>query len=163
MDFYAKAIVNLVDFACIMSRPTKTELNELSGIADSFGFIPNLVTDVFKNRRGRWTMVRIWSNNDLGCCRKEDLFITTADMKPIDDFKFINFNNVNFEDYQGLCRLYNEGFIPNEEQDEIDDNCYQLSDVKPDELLKNAVAAFEDAEDNKKRNAQKDFADFLDF
>ena len=159
----AKQIVNLVDLACIMSRPTKAELNDLSGITDNFGFTPNLVTDVFKNRRGRWTMVRIWSNNDLGCCRKEDLFITTADMKPIDDFKFINFNNVNFEEYQGLCRLYNEGFIPNEEQDEIDDNCYQLSDVKPDELLKNAAAAFEDVEDNRKRNSQKSFEDFLNF
>ena len=63
----SKAIVNLVDFACIMSRPTKEELQELAGFQGQFSFTPNLVTDVYKNRRGRWNMIRIWSYVDLGC------------------------------------------------------------------------------------------------
>lgn len=155
----ARAIVNLVDLACIMSRPSKSELTELQGSETIFEFIPNVVIDVFKNRRGRWTMVRIWAYQDLGTCRRQDLFITTADMKPIKDFQAIQFNNMNYGNYQDLCDFYNEGIV----SDEIYEELTNLSDEKPEDLLKYAAEAFEDVEDNKRRMRDKSFEELMEF
>ena len=155
----SKAIVNLVDFACIMSRPTKEELQELAGFQGQFSFTPNLVTDVYKNRRGRWNMIRIWSYVDLGCCRREDLFVTTPNMKPIKDFKVISFETTRFKDYSDLCKLYNEGEVT----DEVYDEFYspEVSDFKPEDIVTNA-AAFEDKADMEKRLSNKSFASLLE-
>ena len=150
----SKAIVNLVDFACIMSRPTKEELSELQGFQGSFDFIPNLVTDIYKNRRGRWNMVRVWSYHDLGTCRKEDLFVTTPNMKPIKDFRIIEFETTRFKNYSDLCDLFNTGEV----SDDIIEEFYQVSDTQPEELLINAAEAFGDEEDNKRRRKQKGLA-----
>lgn len=155
----SKAIVNLVDFACIMSRPSKDELEQLAGFEKSFSFTPNLVTDVFKNRRGRWNMIRIWSYNDLGCCRREDLFVTTVDLKPIKEFQTIEFAATSFKDFTELCELYNTGEV----SEEIYEEFYAISDIKPEGLLENPAAAFEDDEDNRRRVANKSFEELLDF
>lgn len=155
----SKAIVNLADFACVMSRPTKAELQELAGFSGSFSFVPNLVTDIYKNRRGRWNMVRVWSRNDLGCCRKEDLFVTTTDMKPIKEFQVIQFDSTAYGDFTELCDLYNEGII----SDGVYEEFYSTSDIKPEDLVIDSAAAFEDDEDNKRRLSEKDFSDFLTF
>ena len=151
----SKAIVNLADFACIMSRPTKTELQELAGFQSQFSFVPNLVTDIYKNRRGRWNMVRVWSYNDLGCCRREDLFVTTADMKPIKEFQAVEFDSINYGAFEDLCNLYNEGVV----SDEIYDEFYSVSDIKPEELILDAAAAFNDKDDIKRRVENKSFAE----
>lgn len=155
----SKAIVNLVDFACIMSRPSKDELEQLAGFEKSFSFTPNLVTDVFKNRRGRWNMIRIWSYNDLGCCRREDLFVTTVDLKPIKEFQTIEFAATSFKDFKELCDLYNTGEV----SEEIYEEFYAISDIKPEGLLENPAAAFEDDEDNRRRVANKSFDELLGF
>lgn len=106
----AKAIVNLVDLACIMSRPTPEELRLVSGFQEQFSVQPNIVIDVFKNRRGRWTQVRIWGRNDLGICRRQDFFMTTADNKPIQDFSVINFVP-DFDENSDLLSLFNDGAV----------------------------------------------------
>ena len=153
----SKAIVNLADFACIMSRPTKTELQDLAGFLGSFSFVPNLVTDIYKNRRGRWNMVRVWSRNDLGCCRREDLFVTTVDMKPIKEFQVVQFDSTTFGDFSDLCDLYNEEIV----SDEIYTEFYSTSDIKPEDLVIDSAEAFKDDEDNKRRFEKMDFNDFL--
>ena len=157
MEKHAKAIVNLADFACVMSRPTKAELQELAGFSGSFSFVPNLVTDIYKNRRGRWNMVRVWSRNDLGCCRKEDLFVTTVDMKPIKEFQVVQFDSTVYGDFTELCDLYNGGIVSESVYEEF----YSTSDIKPEDLVIDSAAAFEDDEDNKRRLSEKDFSDFL--
>lgn len=43
-----------------------------------------MITDVYKNRRGKWTGVRIWRYVDLGTCRVTDCFITDRRNEPID-------------------------------------------------------------------------------
>lgn len=150
----AKSIIDLADLACIMSRPTPDELNQVSEFKKSFGFTPNLVTDIFKNRRGRWNMVRIWSLNDLGTCRKNDLFITTANMKEVTDFIIIDFqpyeqDSALLKDFE---KLYNIGeitesvlpFLEREEEQETD-----LS------------TAFGDTNDRLARLKDKDLSDLL--
>lgn len=77
----ARSIVDKVDMGCVMCRPTEEELNILSSVSHR---VPNVVTDVYKMRRGRYTQVRIWSYVDLGSCRKEDLFVTTGRLEIVE-------------------------------------------------------------------------------
>jgi replicative DNA helicase len=152
----SKAIVNLADFACIMSRPSIEELNQISEFKKSFGYTPNLVTDVYKNRRGRWNMVRIWSMHDLGTCRKYDLFITTANMKSVDEFIIVDFKSYESEELKDLEKLYNTG--------EVSENLYQeIIDItdSSDTILDNLINAFGDREDRLSRVKDKDISDLL--
>ena len=152
----SKAIINLADFACIMSRPSVEELNQISEFKKSFGYTPNLVTDVYKNRRGRWNMVRIWSMHDLGTCRKYDLFITTANMKSVDDFIIVDFKSYESEELKDLEKLYNT--------DEISENlCQEIIDTKDysDTIFDNLIDAFGDREDRLNKIKNKDISDLL--
>jgi len=45
---------------------------------------PNFITDIYKNRRGKWTGIRIWRNIDLGTCRTVDCFVTDRQNNTID-------------------------------------------------------------------------------
>lgn len=135
----SKAIIDLVDLACIMSRPAKPELETLTK-AGSINFeIPNLVTDIFKNRRGRWTQVRIWSRNDLGCCRKKDLFITDNNLKPISNFSIIDFKEeTNFELPEFQQDNFDTSQLLNTEESvetAFGDGRKRVKDVTFDELL----------------------------
>lgn len=102
----SKAIVNLVDFACIGVIPTKEELYKLDGL-QYMGHQPNRVTNVYKNRRGRLTMCRIWSYHDLGTCRLYDLALTDRDLKTIEDFNIISLTKDEKETKQ-LEDFYND-------------------------------------------------------
>ena len=151
----AKSIIDLADLACIMSRPTSDELNQISEFKKSFGFTPNLVTDIFKNRRGRWNMVRIWSLNDLGTCRKNDLFITTANMKEVTDFIVVDFKpyEQDLTLLKDLEKLYNIG--------EVTENVLPFIEREEDEQETDLSAAFGDINDRLERLKDKDLSDLL--
>lgn len=155
----SKAIVNLCDFACIMSRPTPYELQALKGFEEAYSFTPNLVTDVYKNRRGRWNMIRIWSMNDLGSCRKEDLFVTTADMKPIQDFSSVFFDFKKNEEYEELCNKYNKLVVF--DKIETSNDLYQSSNVDINDTMDEIENAFLNKESNRKRLADTSFSELL--
>ena len=153
----SKAIVNLADFACIMSRPSIEEINQVAEFKKSFGFTPNLVTDVYKNRRGRWNMVRIWSVHDLGTCRKHDLFITTANMKPVDNFIIVDFTAYEDGTLKELEKLYNTGEVTgtllNETETYIEPNA--------DNILGSLTNAFGDDADRLERLKERSISDLL--
>lgn len=153
----SKAIVNLADFACIMSRPSIEEINQVAEFKKSFGFTPNLVTDVYKNRRGRWNMVRIWSVQDLGTCRKHDLFITTANMKSVDNFIIVDFTAYEDETLKELEKLYNTGeatgILLNEVENYVEPNA--------DNILGSLTNAFGDDADRLERLKERSISDLL--
>lgn len=149
----SRAIVDLVDFACIMSRPSVEELNAVSGFKQSFGYAPNLVTDVFKNRRGRWVMIRIWSYWDAGTCRKYDLFVTTPSLKAVKEFSVVDFKRTDNEDYSELLALYNTG--------EVSERIEQYFEPKAEEIMDTLQDAFGDEYDKKLRVQGKDISDLL--
>ena len=149
----SRAICDLVDFACIMSRPSVEELNAVSGFKQSFGYAPNLVTDVFKNRRGRWVMIRIWSYWDAGTCRKYDLFVTTPSLKAVKEFSVVDFKRTDNEDYSELLALYNTG--------EVSEKIEQYFESKAEEIMDTLQDAFGDEYDKKLRVQGKDMSDFL--
>lgn len=115
----SKMIVNLVDFACIMSRPTQDELKLVSSSYENLNYTPNVVIDVFKNRRGRWTQIRIWGYNDLGTCRRKDLFVTTPSNKPIEDLIVIDFESNKDEEMIKLEEYYNGKVVDDEDKDAV--------------------------------------------
>ena len=93
-----RSTINKADNGMVMARPTAEELEILEPISNKIG-IPNLVTDVFKVRSGRWTQIRIWSKVDLGRLKREDLFITDARLNVISDFSIENEYKIeNWED-----------------------------------------------------------------
>lgn len=149
----SRAICDLVDFACIMSRPSVEELNAVSGFKQSFGYAPNLVTDVFKNRRGRWVMIRIWSYWDAGTCRKYDLFVTTPNLKAVKDFSVVDFKRTDNQDYSELLALYNTG--------EVSERIEQYFEPRAEEIMDTLQNAFGDEYDKKLRVQGKDISDFL--
>lgn len=80
----SKAIINKGDVGCIISIPTNDELKALESYTDEIGIVPNLVTDLFKNREDDIVQVRIWSKVDLGTFRRKDLFITNGQLNGFD-------------------------------------------------------------------------------
>lgn len=70
-----------------MTRVTPEELKQLEGLIEESGIlIPNIVTDIYKNRAGEWTQIRIWSYFDAGTMWKKDLFITNSRLEPVQNF-----------------------------------------------------------------------------
>lgn len=103
----ARSIGDKADVGCITMRVTPEESKILERIVG--GKIPNQVTDIYKNRRGRFTNVRVWSYADLGTCRKEDLFVTDADYNPIENFfpiEFI-FNDEKIGEFNDIINRFN--------------------------------------------------------
>lgn len=82
-----RATINKADIGAVMARPTKEELKILESYIATKGKTPNIVTDIYKVRSGRYNQVRIWSEVNLGNLRKEDLFITDNKLEILDDFE----------------------------------------------------------------------------
>lgn len=85
----SRAIINKADFGCVMARPTKEELVAISGLCETEKIkweaehiepfqMPNCVTDIYKNRGGADTQIRIWSYLDLGTMKRHDYFVTDS-------------------------------------------------------------------------------------
>lgn len=155
----SRAIYNLVDFACIMSRPAPEELKLVEGLQSRFNFTPNLITDIFKNRRGRWTNLRIWSRNDLGTLRKQDLFVTTPDNKSIDDFQIVDFTYEKTEEMKELEGLYNEGVVPEKMAEQI---LVSFEENSQNEKVLDAIkTAFGNEKERRQQVHDASFDDFL--
>lgn len=153
----SKAIRNLVDLGCIFARVTPDELQLISKFIDNFGLKPNIVTDVYKNRRGRWTNIRIWSYYDYGTCRKQDLFVTSATMKEkLEDFVIMDFKNQDEQDFSDLLALYNNGEIKEKVYKE-----YYMPADETNELVSDLEDAFGDREEREKFYKDKAFGDLI--
>ena len=153
----SKAIRNLVDLGCIFARVTPDELQLISKFVDDFGLKPNIVTDVYKNRRGRWTNIRIWSYYDYGTCRKQDLFVTSATMKEkLEDFVIMDFKNQDEQDFSDLLALYNNGEIKEKVYKE-----YYMPADETNELVSDLEDAFGDREEREKFYKDKAFGDLI--
>lgn len=75
----ARAIADKVDIGMIARRTTDPLIQKVQQIIQAKGCDPpNRYIDVYKNRRGKYTMLRIWQNADLGTMKFHDLFVTDA-------------------------------------------------------------------------------------
>lgn len=154
----SKAIADLADFAAIRRRPSPEELQLVADFEKRYNFKPNAITDVFKNRRGRWTMISIWSAVDLGTLRTVDLFVTTPDYKPIQDFQIVNFVSVDMNKRREMEEFYNDGILTDEMADELLAN---LEAQMPKTVTDSITEAFGDVKETKERLKNLDFDDLL--
>lgn len=125
----ARSIIDKCDVACIVCRVTQEEEELISDIPTNI--IPNQVMDVYKVRRGRYTNVKIWSYADLGTCRKEDLFVTTAELDTVDGYKRVDFvfTDEDEEDLDFLSTLNNGKDIPPTQKKE-EEKVIDLNNIK---------------------------------
>lgn len=74
----AKSIIDKCDSAMIAMPPTKQELKKVEEVLRSLVGTPepNVVLSVYKNRGGKYNMVKIWLYIDYGTMRVHDLFVT---------------------------------------------------------------------------------------
>lgn len=81
----SKAIADKADIGAITLPLNNAEQELGRALALKLGTLePNFITDIYKNRRGKWTGIRIWRYIDLGTCRTVDCFITDKTNNPID-------------------------------------------------------------------------------
>jgi len=92
----ATSLGDKLDYGGIMVKTTAEDIEIVNKIiADNNYPIPNIVTHVYKNRRGKFNDVKIWSAFDHGTCILTDLFITDKNDNLITDFQ-IYIANVGF-------------------------------------------------------------------
>jgi replicative DNA helicase len=74
----SKAVVDKIDIGCISVVLSAEELSSVQAIIDQQGIVllPNMVTDLYKNRRGELANIKIFRFFDYGTCRMTDLFMT---------------------------------------------------------------------------------------
>lgn len=72
----SRAIADKADFGMIMRAATPEVLASIKHLLSNGFAKPNAYSDIYKNRRSRYVMVRMWSQLDLGTGRIEDLFLT---------------------------------------------------------------------------------------
>ena len=93
----SKAVADKADVGLVMSKINQKNINTYmvewrkaarEGLLDSKyvedeRFRPTHVLDIYKNRRGRYKNVRIWTRLHLGTGERYDCFITTSDNQPL--------------------------------------------------------------------------------
>ena len=154
----SKAIADLADVAAIRRRPSPEELKLVEDFEKRYNYKPNAITDIFKNRRGRWTMISIWSVIDLGTLRTVDLFVTTPDYKPIKEFQIVNFVSIDMEKRKEMEEFYNDGIVSDEIADELLAN---FEEQMPKSVVDSITEAFGDAKETRERLKNLDFDDLL--
>ena len=80
----SKAVSDKIDVGYITMPITIDEIAKLEPVCQKLCLpMPTHVSDIYKNRRGRYTAVRVWHQFDLGTCRMQDLFVTDQTFQPI--------------------------------------------------------------------------------
>lgn len=92
----SKSIVDKADIAMIGGLVPDDQRDQIAPYVAKYG-MPTQVYDVYKVRRGKWTNLKIWSNADLGTCRRSDVFVTDSNIKEIE----VPIMEVNFDDNYG--------------------------------------------------------------
>jgi replicative DNA helicase len=88
----SKAISDKVDFGMISIKLSEVpdEMKEIEILCEKAGIeVPNIVVDIYKNRRGEHAGVKLFRHFDYGTCRVRDIILTTGTYKVITDLEKI--------------------------------------------------------------------------
>lgn len=88
----AKSIADSIDLGMHILPVNKKDIEGLETILSANTFDkPNVKMSVYKNRRGRYKGIYLWTNADYGTCRFRPMFATTWDYEiiPIEDLRII--------------------------------------------------------------------------
>lgn len=89
----SKAIADKIDIGLVGVRICEEEQKQIEAVwgelkkqdPSKYNVEPNIVIDIYKNRRGELNSVKIFRYFDYGTCRSKDLFVTTANYQGIQD------------------------------------------------------------------------------
>ena len=87
----SKAIADKIDVGDISLRLLPEEEEMVQPIVDTIGLKPNIVSDIYKNRRGVLTQVKIFSYFNFATCHISNYFITDLSYIPIELDSSCNF------------------------------------------------------------------------
>lgn len=99
----SKAIADKIDIGFIGVRLEPEEFKQIEAIwselkaQKKFNHDPNLVIDVYKNRRGEMNCVKIFRFFDYATCHCEDLFVTDASYKGIKNLGTLKFEQTKYD------------------------------------------------------------------
>lgn len=99
----SKAIADKIDIGFIGVRLEPDEFKQVEAIWNElkvqkkFNHDPNLVIDVYKNRRGEMNCVKIFRFFDYATCHCEDLFVTDASYKGIKNLGTLKFEQTKYD------------------------------------------------------------------
>jgi replicative DNA helicase len=111
----SKAIADKIDIGMIGVRINDEEMKQIRTIWDElkrqkpskYIHEPNIVIDIYKNRRGEMNSVKIFRYFDYATCHAEDLFVTDASYKGIQEIGQLKYemNAFDFLDLKtrGVC------------------------------------------------------------
>lgn len=92
----SKAISDKIDFGMITVKLSEVpdEQKEVEILCEKAGIeIPNVVVDIYKNRRGEHAGVKLFRYFDYGTCRVRDILLTTGNYKVITDLEKITYTS----------------------------------------------------------------------
>ena len=92
----SKAIADKIDCGMIGVRCPDEELDQIKVYCESLHLpTPNLVIDIYKNRRGKMCDVKIFRKFNFGTCRAQDILVTTQSYKIVDDVPILGYEYFN--------------------------------------------------------------------
>ena len=100
----SKAIADKIDCGAIGVRVPQDEVQQVQTYCEQLNKpIPNIVVDIYKNRRGKMCDVKIFRKFDYGTCRVQDILVTTNStyqvINEIIDIEY-NFESRNIREYE---------------------------------------------------------------
>ena len=101
----SKAIADKIDIGLIGVRLSEEEYKQIEAICKElkkqnpgkYTNDPNIVIDVYKNRRGELNCVKIFRYFDYGTCHCEDLFVTDPSYKAVNEIGELKFEKHSFD------------------------------------------------------------------
>ena len=136
----SKSIVDKADIAMIGGLVPDDQRDQIAPYVAKYG-MPTQVYDVYKVRRGKWTNLKIWSNVDLGTCRRSDVFVTDSNIKEIEvPVMEVNFDD-NYGQYDDFVRHLNSSHS-------LPSRAEQTFSIQQDSVLDSAHDESTETEDN---------------
>jgi len=105
----AKSLADKPDIGFIACQVCDEEYDKAQTLFTSQGLKrPNLVLDLYKNRRGKTTNVKIWRYFDYGTCRSTDLLVTTQSYNLIDTIPVIEYKQTKTLELNDFIKEINQ-------------------------------------------------------
>lgn len=99
----SKAIADKIDMGCIGIRIPEEERKQIAALVEELkrqGHIkydPNIVVDIYKNRRGELNAVKIFRYFDYGTCRCHDLFVTDTTYNAVKEIAQLKYHQHSYD------------------------------------------------------------------
>ena len=91
----AKALADKIDVGIIGVLALPEELEHIQDVLNVMHYrTPNVVMDIYKNRRGKMCNIKIFRYFDYGTCRSEDIVATRQDYSSLGDLPILTYDTI---------------------------------------------------------------------